>query len=53
MAQEEQVSATVDRQKVEVLNDAVRVVPEEHFFKYGGGWINEISTALALIHRSA
>lgn len=37
---------TIDQHQIVAVNNAVLLVPVEHFSAYGGGWLNEISTAL-------
>lgn len=37
---------TFDQHQIVAVNSAVSVVPAEHFSAYGGGWVDEISTAL-------
>ena len=46
MMLDKRVGSIVDHQAVKAVNDAVAVVPAEHFSKYGGGWLDEISTSL-------
>lgn len=43
---EKQTYSNVDPRAVEALSAAVSMIPEGHFSKYGGGWLDEISTAL-------
>lgn len=43
---EKQLHRKVNPQTVEALSAAVSKIPVEHFSKFGGGWLNEISTSL-------
>lgn len=43
---EKQTYSKVEPRAVEALSAAVSMIPEGHFSKYEGGWLNEISTAL-------
>lgn len=43
---ETQLHPNVDPRTIEALSAAVSLIPAGHFAEYGGGWLDEISTAL-------